>query len=225
MAFGQPYRPMDVSPDLLNQGPLAQMAMPKPQMDTSPIQQAMQSMPQMAPQAKHGVNWLGVLADALSGAVGQPGMYAQSMMRQKQADQEEQTFQRHQDSEMQRQIGLYDYQRTHPEAKDPVGYAAELASMGLTPGTPEFNQRMTAHLNSMDDPLVTTTLPGDRVYSGPRSGLAAALSGASGGGSLPKVSDSATYNALPPGAQFIDPQGNVRTKGGQSGSSSTGGFR
>lgn len=33
-------------------------------------------------------------------------------------------------------------------------------------------------------------------------------------GGLPTVADEASYNALPPGAQYRDPQGNLRTKGG-----------
>lgn len=42
-------------------------------------------------------------------------------------------------------------------------------------------------------------------------------------GGLPKVSNQAEYEALPPGTQYTDPNGNVRTKGGQSGAP-TGGF-
>lgn len=46
-----------------------------------------------------------------------------------------------------------------------------------------------------------------------------------GGGGLPRVTDAAGYNAIPPGAQYMDPEGNVRTKGGQSGAGSAGEFR
>lgn len=41
---------------------------------------------------------------------------------------------------------------------------------------------------------------------------------------LPRVSDQKGYDALAPGAHYLDPNGNVRTKGGQSGAGSTGGF-
>lgn len=43
------------------------------------------------------------------------------------------------------------------------------------------------------------------------------------GGNVPRVSDEASYNALPPGSQYYDPNGNLRTKGGTAGNGG-GGF-
>lgn len=37
---------------------------------------------------------------------------------------------------------------------------------------------------------------------------------------LPQVSDQATYDAVPPGAQYVTPDGNIRTKGGATASPS-----
>ena len=48
--------------------------------------------------------------------------------------------------------------------------------------------------------------------------------GAPAGGDIPAVTDEASYNALPAGAQFRDDQGNIRTKSGGGASNSTGGF-
>jgi hypothetical protein len=45
-----------------------------------------------------------------------------------------------------------------------------------------------------------------------------------GGGNVPTVRGQSDYDALPPGAQYRDPQGNLRTKGG-SGGNVGGGFR
>jgi hypothetical protein len=41
---------------------------------------------------------------------------------------------------------------------------------------------------------------------------------------LPVVHDKATYDAIPPGTHYVDPEGHMRVKGGQSGGSSAGGF-
>lgn len=47
--------------------------------------------------------------------------------------------------------------------------------------------------------------------------------GDTGTGGLPRVQDEAGYNALPPGTTYIDPNGNVRKKGGPS-QGGSGGF-
>lgn len=44
----------------------------------------------------------------------------------------------------------------------------------------------------------------------------ATVEGGDGAGNLPQVSDEAGYNALPPGAMYRDPSGNIRKKGGPS---------
>lgn len=230
MAFGQPNPGFlaNMGGFLSGMGAQPQMQAPPamPLAPQAPMAQAIQ--PPVAPiaqavQARHGINWLGVLADALSGAAGQPGMYAQSMMRQKEHQRELDDYNRKRMDENTDWQNRYQYESTHPRPKDPVGYAAELAAMGLTPGTPEFNQRMSAHLNAVDDPLVTMTLPGDHVYSGPRSGLATAL-----GGAAPNLDTTATvesgYRYIPgPGGRAN--QSNWKPLGGQSGQSSTGTFR
>lgn len=44
-------------------------------------------------------------------------------------------------------------------------------------------------------------------------------------GNLPQVTDEASYNAVPPGAQYRDPDGNIRTKAGGGVGNGTSGFR
>lgn len=41
----------------------------------------------------------------------------------------------------------------------------------------------------------------------------------------PRVTDQKSYDAVPPGSHYLDPDGHLRVKGGQSGGSSTGGFQ
>jgi hypothetical protein len=184
MPFGQPRNPYSAGfVDLPQQGPLAAAVAPKPK-----------------------INFLGVLADALAGAAGRQGPYASMLMEQRQQDQQEQAYQHHRSDQFDLWRQEQDYQAAHPQAQPPSGYARELIDMGIQPGTPEFVSRMDAHLKAIDDPVITTQLPGDRIYSGPRSGLGAALGGASNG--IPSA-----------------PVGPLVPIGGQSGASSAGGFR
>jgi hypothetical protein len=44
-------------------------------------------------------------------------------------------------------------------------------------------------------------------------------------GALPTITDAKGYEALPPGAHYLGPDGQMRVKGGQSGASSAGGFQ
>lgn len=43
-------------------------------------------------------------------------------------------------------------------------------------------------------------------------------------GQLPRVTDQGSYDAIPPGGHYLDPDGHMRVKGGQSGGGSAGGF-
>lgn len=43
-------------------------------------------------------------------------------------------------------------------------------------------------------------------------------------GNLPQVRDQQSYDAVPPGGQYLGPDGHVRVKGGQAGSGAPGGF-
>lgn len=81
------------------------------------------------------------------------------------------------------------------------------------------------YLRNKTDPVVNIPLGGGQTYFGPRSaipGTFGAQQGAPPG--IPTVSDQAGYDALAPGAQYRDPTGNLRTKGGGAGNG-VGGFR
>lgn len=70
-----------------------------------------------APQPKH--NWVGILADALSGLAGGPGIYAQRAFAEKQQqtafERGEEQYQRRHSQELADQYGLLDYKRLHPD--------------------------------------------------------------------------------------------------------------
>lgn len=97
-------------------------------------------------------------------------------------------------------------------------FTRAMALAGYKPGTPEYQKAAQARVTQLTDPTVTVPLSNGTVYSGPRSGLGVSLgmtpAAQPAPSTLPRVSSADDYNNLPNGAHFIDPQGNIRTKGG-----------
>jgi len=96
------------------------------------------------------------------------------------------------------------------------GIAYELQQAGYEPGTPEYEQAArqiisNKYASEYVDQQGNTRRRSMLDLQGPQAG------------ELPQVTDDASYEALPAGAQFRDPQGNIRTKGGTA-SNSGGGF-
>lgn len=63
-----------------------------------------------------------------------------------------------------------------------------------------------------DKPVWVDRAPKTIVHDGMRIDVANPFSTPGGGSAVPTVSDAAGYEALPPGAQYRDPSGNLRTK-------------
>ncbi len=68
-----------------------------------------------APQFNKGQMLAGILADALAGAMGKPGQFAQMQQQQRQNEQEDAQWSRRQSSVLQNQMALDDYKRLHPD--------------------------------------------------------------------------------------------------------------
>lgn len=68
---------------------------------------------------KKGINWLGVLADALAGAAGRPGPYASMMAQQREAQAEEDRYQRHRADSFDMWREQQEYQAAHPAPRQP----------------------------------------------------------------------------------------------------------
>lgn len=143
---------------------------PRP-MDVPQVQ-----MPQ-APAPQHGMGKgqmiAGILADMMAGAMGKPGQFGQMMQQRRQQEQEEVQWGRRREAE------LEDYRaKQQIEREYRVNPLAQSVADYDSLSDPQKATYKTLHPGQSD--IVTTTLPGGRIYSGPRDGLAAALGGMSG---------------------------------------------
>jgi len=149
MPFGQPQNP------LLPQGndPYAAYRAGSIDIPQHPMAAAVQ------PRQK--VNWLGVLADALSGAAGQTPLYTQNLMLQKQQDQEEQTYQRHRADQLDMWKQQQQFELEHPHPAQPTEYERALEAAGYAPGSPEYVQHVRKYVDMKENPVqaVTVTNP------------------------------------------------------------------
>lgn len=134
--------------------------------------QAMQAAPEQQPpaQPKMGKGQLiaGILADALAGAMGRPGQFAQAMQQQRQQEQEEANWGRRLE-QAKRIKARYREPDVPPALRDAQAWAQ------MTPEQRKAYQEM--RQAGAGDPDVFVTLPNGQVYAGPRSGLSQALMG------------------------------------------------
>lgn len=142
--------------------------------------------PQPPPQAPAGPKPMskgqmiaGIIADMLAGAQGRQGSFAPMLNQRKQQEQEQAQW------GLRRQADLEDY-----EAKQKIEQRYKLPEVPpmlrdvqTYMGMDEPQRQAWQQMNDMKrgDPDVFVTLPNGQVYAGPKSGLAAALTG----GTLP----------------------------------------
>lgn len=116
-----------------------------------------------------------------------------------------------------------------PKESNLTEYGRALVEQGLQPGTPEFIEAMKQYNTRRADPTVTTTLPGNRFYSGPASALPQALGGVTGNqpASSPPPEAIAELKSNPSTAGHFDEvfgQGAAARYLGGGASNGTGGF-
>lgn len=187
--------------------------------DQSGVVKTLTPPPAPSTPQKEGVNWWGVLADALAGAAGTTPMYQTMMLQKRQQDRQAQLAAANRQADFQDKIGFYDYQNAHPKPLEPDAFERSLVQANIKPGTPEWQQAYQSRIQHWNDPFINTTLPNGQFYSGPQSGLPQAL----GGGNLdntPTVEDGYQYTPGPGGRSN---QSNWKAVGGSVGSG-TGGF-
>lgn len=180
-----------------------QMAQPNP-MDTY---QRIDAISGEAPAQKRKPNWGGVFTDFLAGVAGKEGPYLASLRAEQERAEKAREYQRQRMDKRDDWQYEQDYKRANPEpgsayrTEDNAGNVWE-----LDPATGQFKTIFTDPNDKvfMQDGQMVTVPNRVRAQQAPAIPAAA----------VPQVTDEASYNALPPGAQFRTPDGSVRVKGG-----------
>jgi hypothetical protein len=171
-------------------------------------------------------NFLGRLGDALLVGTGHDPIYA-PMLKDREAESRKQhlgtalaNYLGDSDSALAEifradpEVGIDLYKIQHPASEVPSGLKEFQYYQGLDPTTRAAYEKFLQITHpAMMAPI--TLGPNDTYDPG---------GGATAADGLPTVSDQASYDAVPAGGKYKDPQGNIRTKGGQSGGGSAGGF-
>ena len=141
-----------------------------------------------------GRNIAGLIGDALMQYGGLRPIYQPAQQMRQKAMLQAQADQQKRAADFTDWQQRFDYQRANPAPvnNDTVNdYNFRVQTLGKA-AADEW-------LKSASDPIVTVTLPGNRVYSGPRSGLAAALGGG-GGSNVPAAPVGKLTPIMPGGA-------------------------
>jgi hypothetical protein len=162
----------------------------------------------------------GIFSDFLSGLNGQQGQYLPMLQKQKEAEREAVQYQQH------RADAYSDWQKQadYTAAHKPVNYDTFQQAMvdgGIQPGTPQWvslSKQRAATLATPAPQMVGSLDTGYNWVTPPPPQIMG--DGAAG---MPKVTDQASYDALPAGATYTTPDGHTRTKGGGV-SNGAGGF-
>jgi hypothetical protein len=153
MAFGQPLVAGDQPPlnlDAILGGPAVKQGVGFVNLPQSPMAQA---------TAKPKVNWLGVLADALAGAAGRQGPYAEMMMKEREHQQVLDDYNRKRTDENADWQTHYDYERNHPKDTAGTEFERGLQAVGAVPGTDAYTQHWKDRLDAIEHPPYFYTDP------------------------------------------------------------------
>jgi hypothetical protein len=164
------------------------------------LQQQPQPVPQQPQKRGTARRIAGYLSDALAGLAGREGPYAAMLGYERQLQDRAALDQQQRAAEYADFVRRHEYERANPQ---PINNDT-LNDLGL------IEQRLgrdagDAFLRRLADPDVTVPLPNGQIYIGPRSGMAAALSGVAPTqpvGKLTPITGDAGSNA---GGGFPDP--------------------
>jgi hypothetical protein len=179
-------------------------------MPQQPVQQ--QAKPSMFNRVLNGLQGAGAaLRDDPGVFEGYQNRQAQQNQFQQRQQQEQIDYARKIEDDRNNWLFQQQYKAGHPEAGTDE-FSRAMAAAGIQPGTLEYQNMARQRAMGLADPTVTTMLPGDRFYSGPRSQMGAALGGGGGGqpptapvGRLTPITGGAAGPASRPFASFPDP--------------------
>lgn len=197
--------------------------------DAAPIvaalQQHMQAAPVQPPPAqRHGIgNVLGRIGDALLMAHGGEPIYA-NKIRNQQIGQEVSNYLGNTDAalaslfQQDPKSAIELYKMRHTETAAPTELQRDYEYLKQV--NPALADQF-IHMKTEGGPLIANN--GDGTFTViPR---AMAQGGAPQAGAMPHVTDQASYDAVPAGAQYTTPDGHVRVKGGATASTPSPTFR
>ena len=163
---------------------------------------------------------IGNVADAISQYYGGMPVYAQGMaerQREEQARQQAAAKMRERSLDM----AEWDYKQRNevPTIQRNAEYIRQ------TQGEDAASEYVRNYGQRPEEPRMVN-IPGVGSYFGTMSEIQQMLGrgGSQGSGNIPRVTDEASYSALPPGSKFYDDEGNLRTKSGGPSQPATGGF-
>lgn len=160
----------------------------------------------------------GAIGDALLQNAGMQPVFAPAQRDQRRAQLEDVQWSRRQQQE--RADKQWEWQNK-PPADDQFTRALEAS--GIRPGDPKYADAMKRRVETLLNPMVpmqSTDAQGNPIVTYvPRN----PSQGGTSASATPTVTDQASYDALPAGAQYLDPSGHMRTKGGGAGNGA-GGF-
>ncbi len=122
---------------------------------------------------------------------------------------------------------LQEYAVKRQQAPELTAFAKDLKQANIDPNSPEGLRLYRQYIENRADPIVEVPTPGGGEFVGPRSEYFRRFGGGAPSPDIPAPKTKQEYDALPPGTEFIDPNGTRRTKpGGQTGASApSGSFR
>lgn len=132
--------------------------------------------PPAQPGMSKGAMIMGLLGDTLASNFGGQSVIAPMLMRQREQAAEDARWGKRLDAQTANGRAEKQWEWQNKPHEDDQ-FTRMMRASGIDPSSPEAQGIYRGKVMNESDPPITTTLPNGQFYSGPRSGLAAALTG------------------------------------------------